>query len=117
MSRGSRFAAIKPASIGVPSLLDAYPGLSQTELADLLGIQRVTAGVQVSQCIDEGLVRRQRSVDDKRRYELYITPKGRTYLAKVAQLIPVHEQHLFGHLTARERSSLYDLLVRLIDCR
>src|SRR6185369_16001768 len=30
MGRGSRFAAIRPGSIGVPALLKAHPGLSQT---------------------------------------------------------------------------------------
>ena len=115
MRRGSRFATIRPASIGVPALLQVHPGLSQTELADLLGVERVTAGVQVGQCVEEGLVRRQRSPVDKRKYQLYITGKGKTYLARVAALIPLHEQHLFGCLSAREREGLYRAMVRLID--
>ena len=115
MSRGSRFAIIKPASIGVPSLLKAHPGLSQTEIADLLGVQRMTAGVQVEQCIRAGLVRRLRSATDRRKYRLYITRKGRAYLGRVAKLIPLHEQHLFGSLTARERQALHRALRKLVD--
>src|SRR5665213_669524 len=87
MARGTRFAAIKPALIGVPALLKAHPGLSQTELADLLGIERMTAGVQVARCIRRGLVRRERSVEDRRKYRLYVTPKG---LANLRHLSLIH---------------------------
>jgi DNA-binding MarR family transcriptional regulator len=115
MGRRSRFSTIKPGSIGMPALLQSRPGLSQTELADLMGIQRMTAGVQVKQCVDAGLVRRVRSAGDKRRYQLYITSKGKGYLRRVAALIPQHEEHVFGCLSGKERKLLHGLLVRLID--
>jgi DNA-binding MarR family transcriptional regulator len=115
MARGSRFAAIKPGTIGVPTLLKAHPGLSQTELADLLGIERATVGMQVERCIRDGLVQRRRCTEDRRRYRLYIAPKGQTYLRRIATLIPQHEKHLFGRLTGAERTGLYNLLRKLID--
>ena len=115
MGRNTRFAAINPVAIGVPALLKAHPGLSQTELADLLGVERMTAGVQVAQCIKSGLVRRRRSPDDRRKYALYITAKGLANLRRIARLIPQHEQSLFGRLGARERVVLYRILVKLID--
>jgi DNA-binding MarR family transcriptional regulator len=115
MARGSRFAAIKPASIGIPSLLKAHPGLSQTELADLMGIERMTAGVQVERCIRNGLVRRERSVEDRRKYRLHVTPKGLANLRRIASLIPLHERHLFGRLSRAECATLYRLLRKLID--
>jgi DNA-binding MarR family transcriptional regulator len=114
MARGGRFAAIKPALIGIPALLKAHPGLSQTELADLMGIERMTAGVQVARCIRRGLVHRERSVADRRKYRLYVTPKGLANLRRIAALIPLHEQHLFGRLSLRERTALYRLLRKLI---
>jgi DNA-binding MarR family transcriptional regulator len=114
MARGSRFAAIKPASIGIPALLKAHPGLSQTELADLMGIERMTAGVHVARCIRRGLVRRERAVADRRKYRLYVTPRGVATLRRIAALIPLHEQHLFGRLSPGERTSLYRLLRKLI---
>lgn len=115
MARGSRFAAIKPASIGIPALLKAHPGLSQTELADLMGIERMTAGVQVKRCIRSGLVRRERSRDDRRKYRLYVTGRGLANLRRIASLIPLHEQYLFGRLSRAERATLYRLLRKLID--
>ncbi|MFO7325003.1 MAG: MarR family winged helix-turn-helix transcriptional regulator [Pseudomonadota bacterium] len=115
MRRGTRFAAINPVAIGVPALLRAHPGLSQTELAGLMGVERMTAGLQVKQCIREGLVTRRRSVKDRRRYELQVTQKGIANLRRIAQLIPVHEQSLFGALTPAERRTLYRLLRKFID--
>lgn len=115
MGRGTRFAAINPAAIGVPALLRAHPGLSQTELAELMGVERMTAGLQVEQCIREGLVTRRRSVTDRRRYELHVTPRGVSNLRRVQKLIPVHEQSLFGRLNARDRAAFYRLLCKFID--
>jgi DNA-binding MarR family transcriptional regulator len=115
MARGSRFAAIKPAAIGIPALLKAHPGLSQTELADLMGIERMTAGVQVQRCIRSGLVRREPSAQDRRKYRLYVTPKGLANLRRISALIPLHEQYLFGRLSRNERAMLHRVLRKLID--
>jgi DNA-binding MarR family transcriptional regulator len=115
MGRGSPFAVINPAAIGIPALLMTQPGLSQTELADLMGVGRMTAGAQVAQCIRGGLVRRRRSDVDKRRYELHVTAKGRSNLRRIATLIPLHEQYLFGSLSARERTQVYKALRKLIE--
>lgn len=114
VSRGSRFAAIRPGAIGIPALLKAHPGLSQTELADLMGIERMTAGVQVARCIRHGLVRRERSDEDRRKYQLYVTARGEANLRRTTGLIPQHEQFLFGRLSAGERAMLYRLLRKLI---
>jgi DNA-binding MarR family transcriptional regulator len=114
MARGSRFAAIKPGAIGIPALLKAHPGLSQTELADLMGIERMTAGVHVARCIRGGLVRRERSMADRRKYRLYVTPKGLANLRRIAALIPLHERQLFGRVSRNERAILYRVLRKLI---
>jgi DNA-binding MarR family transcriptional regulator len=60
-------------------------------------------------------VRRARSGADRRKYRLTITRKGLAYLDRVARLIPLHEQYLFGVLTARERIALQRALRKLVD--
>jgi DNA-binding MarR family transcriptional regulator len=115
MGRDSQFASINPAVIGVPALLRAFPGLSQTELADLMGVERMTAGQQVAQCIRAGLVTRRRSAEDRRRYVLQVTAKGVANLRRISRLIPLHEQSLFGVLAARERKALYRALAKLVE--
>jgi DNA-binding MarR family transcriptional regulator len=61
------------------------------------------------------LVRRERSTADRRKYRLYVTPKGLANLRRIAKLIPLHEQYLFGRLSRSERSQLYRVLRKLID--
>lgn len=119
VARGSRYAGIKPAAIGMPALLNSYPGMSQTELADMLGLERMTVGVQVQHCIRSGLVRRERCEDDRRKYRLYVTGKGLTRLRQIARLIPMHEQSVFGDLSQAEQKTLHRLLQKVIDrsCR
>jgi DNA-binding MarR family transcriptional regulator len=75
----------------------------------------MTAGVQVTRCIRAGLVRREHSAEDGRKYRLYVTAKGEANLRRTAGLIPLHEQFLFGRLSRAERASLYRLLRKLID--
>ena len=113
--RGARFADIRPLTIGVPALISAHPGLSQSELADLMGVERMTAGKQVAACIRAGLVTRRRSPDDSRKYVLNVTAKGKKNLQHIAQRIPEHEEALFGRLSARERATLHRILSKLID--
>ncbi len=115
MGRGTPFAAINPVAIGVQALLKSHPGLSQTELADLMGVERMTAGMQVELCVKAGLVRRRRSTQDRRKYVLNVTSKGLANLQRIARIIPLHEQSLFGRLSARERRMLYRVLGKLID--
>ena len=114
LSRNPRFRSIKPHLIGTPSLLSKHPGLSQIELAALLGTERATAGLQVAQCIKDGYVKRVVSHGDRRRYELYVTTKGLRLLADARKVIPDHEDLFAEALSAAERDTLRQLLLKLI---
>lgn len=114
LGRNPRFRSIMPHLIGTPAILSKHPGLSQIELAALLGTERATAGLQVAQCLKHGFVRRVASRTDRRRYELFVTPKGLRLLADAREVIPEHEDLFFGSLTAGERNTLRRLLLQLI---
>jgi DNA-binding MarR family transcriptional regulator len=114
LSRNARFRSIMPHLIGTPALLSKHPGMSQIELAALLGTERATAGMQVSQCIAKGFVRRSVSHDDRRRYELYVTRKGLRLLADARKVIPEHEDLFASVLSKKEREELRRLLLKLI---
>lgn len=114
LSRDARFRSIMPHLIGTPALLSRHPGMSQIELAALLGTERMTAGLQVSQCIAKGFVRRSISRDDARKYELYVTTKGLRLLAAARKVIPEHEDLFASVLTRKEREELRRLLLKLI---
>jgi DNA-binding MarR family transcriptional regulator len=114
LSRDSRFKSIMPHLIGTPALLVKHPGLSQVELAALLGTERATAGLQVSQCIKKGLVRRVVAANDRRQYELYITKAGERLVERARRVVPQHERLFADPLTKDERATLRSLLMKLI---
>jgi DNA-binding MarR family transcriptional regulator len=59
------------------------------------------------------LVERRANPDDRRARALYVTPKGRTTLAKVMQISAAHEAQVSAPLSAAERRQLIRLLQRL----
>ncbi len=105
---------ISPNVIGVLALLSLRPGISQAELARLIGLERATVGVIVARAIEGGFVRRTASNKDARRYSLHLTAGGEQMLAKVRQRIPEHEKYAAGRLTAGERLQLRALLDKLV---
>jgi DNA-binding MarR family transcriptional regulator len=115
VTRDPRFRHILPHLIGTPAILAQRPGLSQIELAALLGTTRANAGLQVAQCIRLGFVRRVVSRADARRYELFITPKGTKYLETAVQVVHEHEQEFGRALSPSERTTLRRLLMKVIS--
>ena len=115
MVRNPRFRSIMPHLIGTPAILSKQPGLSQIELAAFLGTERATAGIQVSQCLKQGFVKRLVSSSDRRRYELFVTKKGLRLIEDARDVIPEHEDVFAAALTAEERDTLRQLLMKLIS--
>lgn len=111
----SEYRKIRSHVIGTPAIVSAMPGISQTELAELLACERATAGLQVAECVRLGWIRRILSAADKRRYELHITPKGERMLVEVGQIITQHEAEFLAPLSREERKTLRDLLAKLIS--
>lgn len=109
------YRKIKGHVIGTPAIVSLRPGISQTELAQLLGCERATAGLQVAECVRLGWIKRVLSPHDKRRYELQITPKGERMLTEVRQIIARHESEFLAPLSKPERETLRDLLAKLIS--
>lgn len=86
------FAAhdIRPAQYSTLTIIEANPGLSQTKVADALGIQKTNFVAMIGALEKRGLVRREPSPTDKRTYRLFLTPKG---AALVRDLHKVAEDH------------------------
>src|SRR5690242_16598781 len=45
--------------LAILSMLDGLPGLSQSELARLIKVERMTAGINTKRCVEKGLVVRE----------------------------------------------------------
>ena len=98
---------ISPAQFSALVVVNANAGLSQTELAATLGIERARLVRLLDRLQDRGLVERLQSDADRRRHALRLTPRGRLMLARAKTLAARHEQGLTGKLGAER----YDMLI------
>ena len=99
--------------ISILCVLYHTPGVSQSDLARIIKVERMTAGVHVQRCVDRGLISREKVRGDRRRYALALTPKGRKAIHDIRRRIPIHEGRLSKRLTAKERRQLVMLLDKL----
>lgn len=96
--------------LAILSVLDRLPGLSQSELARIIKVERMTAGINIRRCVERGLVVRKTVPGDRRRYALHLTDAGRDELRAIRERIPLHEGRLAQRLSAAERQQLIALL-------
>ena len=96
--------------LAILSMLDRLPGLSQSDLARTIKVERMTAGINAKRCVEKGLVVREAVPGDRRRYALHLTDAGREALRAIRERIPLHEDRLAQRLTAAERRRLIALL-------
>jgi DNA-binding MarR family transcriptional regulator len=96
--------------LAILSVLDRLPGLSQAELARMIKVERMTAGINAKRCVEKGLVVREAVPGDRRKYALRLTAAGRKELRAIRKRIPLHEDRLAQRLTAGERQQLIVLL-------
>lgn len=95
------------------ALIHDNPGVTQTQLARSLDIERSTCVAVVDELEDLGCVKRNSVDGDRRSYALRTTPSGRRTFARVHALVAAHEKRLLHNLSPRERISLRDLLSRI----
>jgi DNA-binding MarR family transcriptional regulator len=99
--------------LAILCILDRIPGLSQSALARIIKVERMTAGINIKSCIQKGLVRRTAVEGDKRRYAIELTDAGRQQISMIAKRIPLHEDRLASRLSANERETLITLLDKI----
>lgn len=100
-----------PGRAGILFLIDANPGVTQSRLAQAVGLDRSTL-VGVLHDL-EGLVERRRGTD-RRTNGLWLTRTGRALVESLKRRVRVHERRVAARLTPAERSQLLELLEKLI---
>jgi DNA-binding MarR family transcriptional regulator len=100
-----------PGRAGILFLIDANPGVTQSRLAQAVGLDRSTL-VGVLHDL-EGLVERRRGTD-RRTNGLWLTRTGRALVESLKRRVRVHERRVAARLTRAERSQLLELLEKLI---
>jgi len=106
---------LTPPQAGVLRRLAQFPGQSQRELADALGMHAPRLVVLIDELEDRGLVARDRDPGDRRNYAISLTDKGRQLLAELARVARQHEHTITAALDDNERAQLLTLLRRIAE--
>lgn len=101
---------IRPAQYSVLVVIGANPGLSQSDLADTLGIERARLVRLLDLLEKRGLMRRLPSPRDRRSHALQLTSEGQKILKKAKALAATHEARLTEKLGAEPRAAMLEHL-------
>ncbi|MBI5921238.1 MAG: MarR family transcriptional regulator [Betaproteobacteria bacterium] len=104
---------ISPGLFGALVIIEANPGLKQTELARATRLDRSTVVSLVDNLERRALVERRSAAGDRRSNALQLTPAGKALLKKLQRLVAEHEQRLAANLSAKEQLTLVKLLEKI----
>jgi DNA-binding MarR family transcriptional regulator len=108
---GSELTSVQ---FAVLAKLATDPGIDQNTLAAALSIDTSTLAEVCLRLASRGLIDRERSELDARRYQLYLTAGGRAVLQRHIPGVDAVGDALLAPLTERERQTLMRLLRRVI---
>lgn len=104
---------ITPGQLGLLVLISNNPGVSQTDLARAVGIERSTLGEFINRFESSGFVERRVSTRDRRCHAIHLSTAGRRLLDEILPEVAEHERRLASSLSAQERDTLIGLLKRV----
>lgn len=97
----------------VLSLLHRHPGLSQSELAEMLEVERATAGRMIDRLEQKGWVTRRRDPGDRRTWRLHLTAEAEAVQAEMGRIAAEMIDDAMAALHAGEREAMTDMLERV----
>lgn len=87
-----------------------YDGATQSELAELIDVERITLCRMVDRLAEAGLVERRADPSDRRVWRLHLTEKAGPFVDELGHIAHEMEEKLLEPLTAEQRELLKDLL-------
>lgn len=101
---------VRPAQYSVLVVIAGNPGLSQSDLAAVLGIERARLVRLLDKLETRGLTRRLPSRTDRRSHALRLTADGQRILKRAKVLAAAHETRLVERLGTEQHRSLIGIL-------
>ncbi len=104
---------ITPGLYGMLQAIDNNPGLSQSALAVAMDVDRSSIVKVVDRLEEKGLIVRDASPTDRRRYRLHMTATGTQTLQRIQDAVMRQDRAFSARLGEAERASLIEFLKRL----
>lgn len=90
-----------------------HQGATQSELADALDVERISAGRMVDRLVDAGLLERRADPADRRVWRLHLLPAAHGLVDRLTELCREIEAQALEALPEAERASFLAQLARL----
>lgn len=104
---------LAPPHVGILRALSESAGMSQQQLATLLGLHPSRLVSLVDDLEGKGLAERTESPDDRRTHALVLTEEGKKTLSEALRLAQKHQDDLCAALDAKEREQLGQMLEKI----
>jgi DNA-binding MarR family transcriptional regulator len=101
---------LRPAQYSVLAVIGANRGLSQADVAQLLGIERARLVRLLHRLEKRGLTQRLASPSDRRSHALQLTSAGQALLKRAKALAAVHEANLMQRFGAANHTRMMGAL-------
>jgi len=105
---------VTPGQFGVLAIIDANPGLNQSELGQAMGVDRSTVVAVIDRLEGRGLVVRDPSPKDRRSYALRLSDVGESLLSDLIPMVEKYDREAANKLSDEEVETLVDLLRRMV---
>jgi DNA-binding MarR family transcriptional regulator len=93
--------------------LSRVDGLTQTELADSLDVERISAGRMVDRLVESGLVERRADPSDRRVWRLHLLPAAHGIVSELTSIGEQVEAETLSVLTTDQQVLFLNLLEAL----
>jgi DNA-binding MarR family transcriptional regulator len=90
---------------------------TQTELAEMVGLDKTTMVVALDELERTGLAERRLSPEDRRARIIAVTAAGKRKVAEAEKVKERVQAEVLGELSAREGTALMDALAKLVEGR
>ena len=108
---------VRPAQFSVLTTIERNPGLTQSQVAEALGIKRTNFVGMLGALEKRGLAERRQPARDKRSYALYLTAEGAALMRKLKPVLKAHESRMIAKVGEDGRDRLVALLHEIADGR
>jgi len=106
-------AEVSPGLFGILIIVEANPGLKQSQLAAAAHLDRSSLVPVLDKLEARGHVTRRASPDDRRVNGLWLTAAGAALLRSLKRKVLAHERRVMRGLSETQRAQLFDLLARV----